>query len=166
MMSAETAVGNYPVEALETMDSILRETEAYQFFSQGGKFTKPVRECTNGVLDAIGDAAAQLSRDLMVHCIFVLTASGYSARMVSSDRPAAPIMALTRSPAVAGRMHLLWGVFPQIVKKEMSTRECMKYGETVLKNMKLAKKGDFVIMVSGLRDIGEKATAIMVHKVG
>ena len=166
MMSAETAVGNYPVEALETMDSILRETEAYQFFSQGGKFTKPVRECTNGVLDAIGDAAAQLSRDLMVHCIFVLTASGYSARMVSSDRPAAPIMALTRSPAVAGRMHLLWGVFPQIVKKEMSTRECMKYGETVLKNMKLAKKGDFVIMVSGLRDIGEKSTAIMVHKVG
>jgi pyruvate kinase len=166
MLSAETAVGNFPVEALETMDSILRETEAYQFFSQGGKFNKPVREGTNGVLDAIGDAAAQLSRDLMVHCILVLTTSGYSARMVSSDRPAAPIMALTRSPTVAGRMHLLWGVFPQIVKKEMSTRDCMRFGESVLKSMKLAKKGDFVIMVSGLRDIGEKATAIMVHKVG
>jgi pyruvate kinase len=166
MLSAETAVGNFPVEALETMDSILRETEAYQFFAQGGKFNKPAREGTNGVLDAIGDAAAQLSRDLMVHCILVLTTSGYSARMVSSDRPAAPIMALTRSPTVAGRMHLLWGVFPQIVKKEMSTRDCMRFGEAVLKSMKLAKKGDFVIMVSGLRDIGEKATAIMVHKVG
>jgi pyruvate kinase len=151
------------------MDSILRETEAYQFFSQGGKFNKPApaaHESKNGVLDAIGDAAAQLSRDLMVHCILVLTTSGYSARMVSSDRPAAPIMALTRSPTVAGRMHLLWGVFPQIVKKEMSTRDCMRFGESVLKSMKLAKKGDFVIMVSGLRDIGEKATAIMVHKVG
>ena len=169
MLSAETAVGNFPVEALETMDSILRETEAYQFFSQGGKFNKPApaaHESKNGVLDAIGDAAAQLSRDLMVHCILVLTTSGYSARMVSSDRPAAPIMALTRFPTVAGRMHLLWGVFPQIVKKEMSTRDCMRFGESVLKSMKLAKKGDFVIMVSGLRDIGEKATAIMVHKVG
>jgi Pyruvate kinase, alpha/beta domain. len=63
-------------------------------------------------------------------------------------------------------MHLLWGVYPQLVKKEMSIHECLRYGETVLKNMKLAKKGDFVIMVSGLRDIGAKATAIMVHKVG
>jgi pyruvate kinase len=167
MMSAETASGNYPMEAFETMDSILRETEAYQFFSQGGKFNKPaVDASTNGLLDAIGDAAAQLSRDLMVHCIFVLTASGYSARMVSSDRPAAPIMALTCSKTVARRMHLLWGVYPQLVKKEMSIHECLRYGETVLKNMKLAKKGDFVIMVSGLRDIGAKATAIMVHKVG
>ena len=169
MLSAETAVGNFPVEALETMDSILRETEAYQFFSQGGKFNKPApaaHESKNGVLDAIGDAAAQLSRDLMVHCILVLTTSGYSARMVSSDRPAAPIMALTRFPTVAGRMHLLLGVFPQIVKMEMSTRACMRFGESVLKSMKLAKKGDFVIMVSGLRDIGEKATAIIVHKVG
>jgi pyruvate kinase len=166
MMSAETASGNYPMEAFETMDSILRETEAYQFFSQGGKFNKPaVDASTNGLLDAIGDAAAQLSRDLMVHCIFVLTASGYSARMVSSDRPAAPIMALTHSETVAQRMHLLWGVYPQLVKKEMSIHDCLRYGETVLKNMKLAKKGDFVIMVSGLRDIGEKATAIMVHKV-
>jgi len=42
----------------------------------------------------------------------------------------------------------------------------MRFGESVLKSMKLAKKSDFVIMVSGLRDIGEKATAIMVHKVG
>ena len=166
MMSAETASGNYPIEAFETMDSILRETEAYQFFSQGGKFNKPVHESTNGLLDAIGDAAAQLSRDLMVHCIFVLTVSGYSARMVSSDRPAAPIMALTHSEAVARRMHLLWGVYPQLIKKKMSTHDYINYGETVLKNMHLAKKGDFVIMISGLRDIGAKATAIMVHRVG
>jgi len=71
--------------------------------------------------------------------------------MVSSDRPAAPIMALTRSPTVAGRMHLLWGVFPQIVKKEMSTRRLHRgSANPCSKSMKLAKKGDFVIHGFGL----------------
>jgi pyruvate kinase len=169
MMSAETASGKYPLETFETMDSILRETEAYQFFSQGGMFNKTVHETPKGandLLDAIGEATAQLSRDLMVHCIFVLTGSGYTARIVSSDRPAAPIMALTHSETVARRLHLLWGVYPHLVAKTMSTRDSLAYGERILLDMKLAKKNDFVIMISGLRDIGSKATAIMVHKVG
>jgi pyruvate kinase len=166
MLSAETASGNYPVETLETMDSILRETEGYQFFSQGGMFSTTAHDSACGLLDAIGKAGAQLSRDLMVHCIFVLTGSGYTARIVSSDRPAAPIIALTRSETVARRMLLFWGVYPYLVKKAMTTRDYLYYGEAVLVRKKLAKKGDFVIMISGLRDIGEKATAIMVHKVG
>jgi pyruvate kinase len=166
MMSAETASGKYPLETFETMDSILRETEAYQFFSQGGKFGTTVHDCANDLLDAIGEAAAQLSRDLMVHCIFVLTSSGYTARIVSSDRPAAPIMALTQSEETARRLNLLWGVYPYRVAKTMSTHESLAYGERLLLDMKLAKKDDFVIMISGLRDMGAKATAIMVHKIG
>jgi pyruvate kinase len=165
MMSAETASGKYPLETFATMDSILRETEAYQFFSRGGKFNNAVHDDNGNLLDAIGVAAAQLSRDLMVHCVFVLTASGYTARIVSSDRPAAPIMALTHNEAVARRLHLLWGVYPQLVKKNMSTHESLAFGERILLDMKLAKKDDFVIMISGLRDMGAKATAIMVHKI-
>jgi pyruvate kinase len=165
MMSAETASGKYPLEAFETMDSILRETEAYQFFSQGGMFNKTVHDKVSDVQDAIGDATAQLSRDLMVHCIFVLTASGDTARFVSSDRPAAPIMALTRSVTVSRRLHLLWGVYPYLVKKQMTTHEYISLGERIIKEKRLAKKGDFIIMISGLRDLGVKDTAIMVHKV-
>ena len=166
MMSAETASGKYPLETFATMDSILRETEAYQFFSQGGKFGSTAHGSANGLLDAIGEAAAQLSRDLMVHCVFVVTASGYTARIVSSDRPAAPIMAMTQSAETAGRMHLLWGVYPYCVKKNLSTHDYLAYGDRILKGMNLAKKNDFVIMISGLRDMGAKATAIMVHKIG
>jgi pyruvate kinase len=177
MMSAETASGKYPLETYMTMDSILRETEAYQFFSRGGMFGTAACESAragapwtslkrNGLLDAIGEATAQLSRDLMVHCVFVLTSSGYTARIVSSDRPAAPIMALTQSEETARRMHLLWGVYPFLAAGKKSTHEYLAYGERLLKDMKLAKKDDFVIMVSGLRDIGAKATAIMVNKIG
>ncbi len=166
MMSAETASGKYPIESLETMDSILRETEAYQFFAAGGRFGGPPHDCANNPLDSIGEAAAQLSRDLMVHCVFVLTASGYTARMVSSDRPSAPIMALTHSETIARRMILLWGVYPHCVRKSFSTQDHLSYGENILKKKHLAKKGDFVIMVSGLSDIGVQATAIMLHKIG
>jgi pyruvate kinase len=166
MLSAETASGKYPLETFVTMDSIVRETEAYQFFSQGGRFNATVHDGRDNLLDAIGVATAQLSRDLMVHCIFVLTASGYTARIVSSDRPAAPIMALTHDEAIARRMHLFWGVYPHTVPTTMSTHELLAYGERVLLAMKLAKKNDFVIMISGLQDIGAKATGIMVHKIG
>jgi len=166
MLSAETASGKYPIETLETMDSIVREAEGYQFFSQGGMFSKTVHESTSDLLDAIGEATAQLSRDLMVHCIFVLTQSGYTARTVSSDRPAAPILAFTPSPIVARRMILFWGVYPYLIKKNMTTHDSLVFGERELLRLNLAKRGDFVIMISGLRDIGAKATAIMVHKIG
>jgi pyruvate kinase len=166
MLSAETASGKYPLETFMTMDSILRETEAYQFFSQGGRFSTGVHDGSGNLLDAIGIAAAQLSRDLMVHCVFVLTVSGYTARIVSSDRPAAPIMALTHDEKTVRRMHLLWGVYPFLVAETMSTHESLMFGERLLLDMKLAKKDDFVIMISGLRDVGAKATAVMVHKIG
>ncbi|HMD68762.1 MAG TPA: pyruvate kinase [Chitinivibrionales bacterium] len=166
MMSAETAAGEFPLESFATMNSILRETEAYQFFSRGGRFGGYFHGRASGLLDAIGEATAQLSRDLMVHCIFVLTVSGYTARIVSSDRPAAPVIAFTHSEKVARRMHLLWGVYPHCVKKSLSTQEHLTIGERILREKRLAKKGDFVIMISGLKDIGTKATAIMLHRVG
>jgi len=165
MLSGETAVGKYPIEAVEIMDSILRETEAYQFFSQHGKFNKPAISQTNDLMDAIGDATSQLSRDLMVHCIFVFTESGYTARMISSDRPAAPVLAITPLKKIAGRMRILWGVYPVFINKKLNTSQYLMYGEKLIKKIKLAKKGDYVMMVSGLADIGKKITAIMVHKI-
>ena len=166
MMSAETASGKYPLEALATMDSILRETEAYSFFANSGTFGKPVHERTGGLSSAVGSAAAQLSRDLMARCIFTLTTSGYTGRMISSDRPAAPILAFTPSETVARRMHLLWGVYPFIAEKGLSVRDVIARGEKLVKMMKLAKKGDFVLAISGLRGLGGKDAALTLHRVG
>jgi len=165
MMSAETASGKFPVEALETMDSILRETEAFQFFSKGGRFCDNQRECTNELYDAIGESAAQLSRDLMARSVFVLTESGYTARMVSADRPAAPIIALTYSKTIARRMCLYWGVYPRFVAKPMSTPGILAYCERILRDLKLAKKKDYVILITEIRDITVKTVAIMVHTI-
>lgn len=165
MLSAETATGKYPLETFETMDSILRETEAYQFFSSGGKFKQTVNEEKNDLQTALSLATAQLSADLMVRVIFVITRSGYTARIVSSDRPAAPIIALTQSQNVARKLNLLWGVYPHLSHKEFTLNEYLKYGENLIKKMKLAKKGDFLIMLSGLMDKNITTNSIVIHKI-
>ena len=166
MMSAETASGKYPGESLEMMDSILRETEAYRFFSRGGAFGEKTLEPAQGLSAAVGVAAAQLSRDLAARCVFTLTTSGYTARMISADRPAAPILAFTPSEAVARRMHLLWGVYPFPGGKRLSVKDCLALGQRTAKRLGLAKKGEIVLAISGLRGVGGKDAAVTVHKIG
>lgn len=166
MLSAETASGKYPFEAFDMMDSILRETEAYQFFTEGGEFRKARVQCTNAVEDALGVATAQLSRDLWVRSIFVLTRSGATARFISSDRPAAPIMAMTPFITVARRLNLLWGVYPHTVsKKNVDIDEYLRLGENIIKKYKLAVKGDYVLMLSGLGDRNLSTNTVVVHQV-
>ncbi|MBI5201432.1 MAG: pyruvate kinase [Elusimicrobia bacterium] len=165
MMSAETASGRYPAESLETMDSILRETEAYRFFSKGGEFGADVHKPAETLSAAIGAAAAQLSRDLMARCMITLTASGYTARMISADRPAAPILAFTPSEAVARRLHLLWGVYPFPSGKRLSVEQCLALGLRTAKRLDLVKKGEYVLAISGLRGVGGKDAAVTVRRL-
>jgi pyruvate kinase len=165
MLSGETAVGKYPIETFGTMDSILRETEAYQFFSSCGNFGKATIFSGNLLLDAMGVATAQLSRDLKVRSIFVLTKTGTTARIISSDRPSAPILAFTHSAQVARRMQLFWGVCPHVLTKTWSPETCLDEGESIIKKKRLARSGDFVIMISGLGRKSGGANTIMMHQV-
>jgi pyruvate kinase len=164
MMSAETASGKYPLESLQTMDAILRETEAYQFFANGGRFRKAGQDVDREGT-ALGNAAAQLSRDLMVRSVFVITESGYTARMVSSDRPAAPILAFTPSQRVARSLQLLWGVYPFVVHKGMKAEECLAHGVKILKKLKLATSGNHVLMVSIAAQGRNGISSVVVHRI-
>lgn len=167
MLSGETAVGKYPAEALATMDAILRETESYRFFSQNGMFRDPLHHRDDGgVQDAISAAIAQLSRDLMVRCIVVETRTGRTAFVVSSDRPSAPVIALTPSDRVLRRLQLLWGVVPRRINgSRFEVGKSISFAESFMKGLRLAKAGDTLIMVRG---IGYKRTdiqSITVHQL-
>jgi pyruvate kinase len=163
MLSAETASGKNPVQALCSMDEILRETEAYQFFALGGRFGSVLPDRSSQLHEALGTATAQLSRDLSVHCVFALTYSGYTARMISAQRPAAPILAATRSVRVMQKMNLLWGVVPLQVHRHLSALEYKKWGEGVVRKMKLGKKGDYLIFLTGTT--GTVTDTILLHKI-
>lgn len=167
MLSGETAAGKYPAEALATMDEILRETESYRFFSRNGLFRDPVLHRDGGVQDAVSAAIAQLSRDLMVRCVVVETRTGRTAFVVSSDRPSAPIIALTPSDRVLRKLTLLWGVVPIRVSggRFFEVGRSIAIAESFMKKLRLAKGGDYLVMVRG---IGYKKTdiqSITVHQM-
>jgi pyruvate kinase len=165
MLSAETAAGKYPVETLTMMDSILRETETHEFFASGGQFKKYPDEKKNFVFNAIGTATAQLSRDLMIRCVFVRTQSGFTARFVSSERPAAPIIVFTDSEKVATKLMLYWGVYPQVLDHKVDYNDFILLGEKTIKNLKLAKKGDFILIISGLGGQNIATNTIVIHRI-
>jgi len=166
MLSGETASGKYPVEALAMMDAILRETESYRFFSRGGHFRDPLPHRGGGVQDAVSASIAQLSRDLMVRCIVVETRTGRTAFVISSDRPSSPIIVLTPSEQVLRRLQLLWGVVPYLMGgNRFQVDKSLAFTESLMKRLKLAKSGDYQLMVRG---IGYKKTdiqSITVHQM-
>ena len=165
MLSAETASGRYPVQALQMMDSILRQTEAYQFFTHGGMFRDVSFRNGDTSQNAVSAAIAQLSRDLRVRCIIVPTRSGSAAYMVSSDRPSSPVIALTSSEKVLKRLLLIWGVHPYYTDSKYDIRESLAYAEAFMKRLKLAGRGDYLLIVTKTRIKKTDNRSITVHKI-
>lgn len=163
MLSAETASGKYPVKCLSIMDTVLRETEAYQFFNLGGRFSKAGQDQKSKLQGILGIAVSQLSRDLMVRSVFVQTKSGDAARIISSNRPAAPIFAVTHSKRVQRCINLLWGVNPLLISGNISHCKLIKLAEDTIKKLSLGKKGDYIILLSGFSKDRYSAYSIKIH---
>ena len=164
MLSAETAAGKYPVEAVTIMDSVLAEVEAYQWAH--GRFSlKDISVRKEELQNALSIATGQLSRDLKVRCIVVLTRSGRTGRIVSSDKPAARVFALSVDPKVVRRLNLMWGVVPFRMKRELKFSEYVGYAEKLVKSQKIGRKGDHILILSGLTDKSPVTNSIVVHKL-
>ena len=149
MLSAETATGAYPVDAVRMMDRIARQTEAYLW--KTGAYgnistTKPVPPLS--IWDAISETTAQLARDLMVRAVLVLSRSGVSAATMSSARPAAPVVAITGLPHICRRMTLLWSVIP-VLRDDADKLEPNELARSVARDLQLANKGEYVLLVRG-----------------
>jgi pyruvate kinase len=118
MLSAETASGAYPVQAVAMMDRVARQTESWQWLEGAfGSITAGQQEATPPLplREAVARSTAQLSRDLKVRAVAVHTLDGTSGAVVSATRPAAPVVALTPDAALCRRLNLLWGVVPRQV---------------------------------------------------
>jgi len=150
MLSAETASGSFPVKAVETMDRVARRTEAY-LWKQGafgsildGKEPSP----PIAIPSAVTRATSQLSRDLMVRAIFVISRTGLTARLVSSARPAAPVVAVSPDERAVRAMHLLWGVVPTRVEST-DLEHPEELARTLVERFDLADAGQCILRVSG-----------------
>jgi len=152
MLSGETSVGKYPVEAVKTMGRVILKTEG-----RGGLFKArlPVPEPVLGKEPdrssfAVADAAVRAARDVRAGCIVAFTRSGYTAGLLAKFRPGLPIVAFTSDPAIMNRMKFYWGVVPLYMKHLDNTDAMMGEVERTLVATRYAKRGEDVVITASL----------------
>ena len=143
MLSNETAVGDYPVEAVETMATIARRIE------RDYPLKAIESHLPSTIPNAISAAVSNIARQLEAGAIIPLTKSGSTARNVSKFRPPTPILATTTERSVARRLQLVWGVTPILVKKDERTAKTFSLAVQIAQEMGILKQGDLVVQTAG-----------------
>jgi len=148
MLSEETAVGSYPVEAVSMMAQIALEAEATlpyeEILTNKGKDLQPQTD------DAISYAACHTARQLGAAAIIAFTSSGSTARRVAKYRPSVPILAITPSQAIQRQMSLSWGVRAFQIPEPSKIAVLFTRGAKVAKKTGLAQDGDLVVITGGV----------------
>jgi pyruvate kinase len=163
MLSAETASGRYPREAVAMMSRIVIEAE-----SNMGEFTQPRRRRDNhglSVAETICESIAHAAEDLPMGAIAVFTESGNTARMISKFRPQAPIYAFTHVASVVQRANLFWGVHPIRCGHAPSTDEMVKVAEKELLARGVLKPGAVLGVVAGTQQASGSTNFMRLHTV-
>jgi len=165
MLSEETAVGNYPVDAVEVMAKICLATE--KKLCKPGSYRKLPGHRRHLVPDAVAAAACMLARHLQATALVVPTRTGSTAAKIGACRPSAPIVAIGTHMEAVGRMTLIWGVIP-IYGDELLTHESMLMeAERRAEAAGLVKKGDKLVITAGFPVGGPGSTnTVTVKTVG
>jgi pyruvate kinase len=153
MLSGETAVGAYPVAAVQVMARIAAEAE---------------RECPEGPRDphdgyptlahAVASAAHTLAREAHASLIAVFTRTGASAQLISKERPDVPIVGYTPFDVVYRRLALWWGVIPRHSELKGSTEELIAWVDAQVRNEQIARPGDEIVIMGGMPIAGRART--------
>ncbi|WP_234554109.1 pyruvate kinase [Thermus caliditerrae] len=148
MLSAETAAGAYPVEAVAMMARIARSVEASPEFAQKLSVLRPAPTPTTQ--DAIAQAAEDIVEAVEAKAIVVFTATGSSARRIARTRPKVPILALTPSLEVVRQLALVWGVWPHLAPDPQDTDDMVRIALEKAKACGLAQVGERVVIAAGV----------------
>jgi pyruvate kinase len=162
MLSGETSVGEFAIEAVETMARIIQKTE------EGGlDRIRPIINSPRTKGGAITKAATEVGAIVEAKYLVAFTQSGDSARRMSRLRSPIPILALTPEVGTYNRLALTWGVEPMITEMVKHTDDMVKLVDTVLIQSGRAKKGENVMIVAGSPPgIPGSTNAMRVHIVG
>jgi pyruvate kinase len=162
MLSGETSVGDFAIEAVETMARIIQKTE------EGGlDRIRPIINSPRTKGGAITKAATEVGAIVEAKYLVAFTQSGDSARRMSRLRSPIPILALTPDVGTYNRLALTWGVEPMITEMVKHTDDMVKLVDTVLIQSGRAKKGENVMIVAGSPPgIPGSTNAMRVHIVG
>jgi pyruvate kinase len=155
MLSAESATGRYPREAVEMMDRIIKSTEQHKMYRSIVEATQPGEEQTPP--HAVATAAADLASAIHATAIVAYTSSGTTAARVARKRPSLPILAITPNPEVSRRLCLLWGAHSVLSEDVHSYEEMVERATAFTVEEEFARARDLLVVVAGI-PFGEAGT--------
>ena len=162
MLSGETASGQYPAEAVQTMARIALRTE--QDLDYGALLQRSALYDNITTTAAISHASAQIAHELGAAAIIAVTHSGYTARMISKYRPGTPVIAVTPCEKTARQAQLLWGVAPLAAQIDLGADQLVDNSVHSALAASLIKPGDLVVVTAGIPTGSQGSTnMIRVH---
>ncbi len=167
MLSGETAVGEYPVEAVKIMRSIAENVEA-SGLCKYNTFIPPDSYICSEDSQIIANAAIRMLEQTNIWAVIAFTRSGFTARLISKAKPGVPVIAISDNRAVCDRLNLLWGVFPYYMEFGSNfTEEFLRELDDFLVQNTFIKNGDKVIVTGGMPCMAAGTTNfVRIHEVG
>jgi pyruvate kinase len=162
MLSAESAAGKYPREAVAMMDSIGRSVEADPMWQARLHFTETPAEPTTA--DALSESGAQIARIVNAKTMICYTSSGSTARRIARERPTVPILAMSASQKTARQMALLWGVHAVHTRDVEDFEEMVEKAKRMALRHGLAHGNERVVMMAGI-PFGTAGSTNVLHVV-
>lgn len=163
MLSGETANGDYPVEAVQTMNKIAQRIESSLHYRK--MFVKKGVERKDSTTDAIAHATVQLAYELKAGAIITPTESGYTTKIVSKYRPEAAIVAYAPNEKVARHLNLRWGVYSVQGRAWTDVQEMISTATSSAVRYGYVKRGDLTIITSGIKFGEGNTSSIRVHRI-
>ncbi len=148
MLSEETSIGQYPLEAIKMMVKIILEAETV--LPHDNVYNEPHCDFLSEVNDATARAACDIACQINAKAIVALTAGGTTALRVAKHRPAQPILAVTLSEITMRRLNLVWGTYPLVKTSPNTLEEWESIARAVTVEAGLAKTGDVIVVTAGL----------------
>ena len=164
MLSGETAMGKYPVKAVETMAILAIRAEAS--LREYGYLQKIRPNPSSRVTEAIAQSAVSMAHNLGSSAIFSLTDTGFTSRLVSKHRPECPILAIMRSKLVARRLAMNWGVTPIRYDGGGDDEAKLRYALDEARRLGFVAVGDTVVVTSGYQQTAGGTDLIRIITVG
>ncbi|MEA5508338.1 pyruvate kinase [Crocosphaera sp. UHCC 0190] len=161
MLSGESAVGDYPIKAVEMLAKIAKEVEKDLHFPNLPPSDKDETR-------ALSEALNVIDKTLDLRYIVTFTTSGYTALIASKERPSVPVIAITPHVKVYHRLNLIWGVIPMLINDQVdSFEELVNQAENCLIQKDLVLPGDKILIMAGIPTKKAKGTNFLkIHTIG
>ena len=163
MLSEETAIGDYPVEAVRVMDRIARVTEPHLRYGEM-VFTR-VEEHEHDIAETVAQVAVAACYRLGLKAIVCPTSSGRTARLISAHRPRVPVLAVSQRLDTVRRMNLLFGISSTQAENWTSIRKLLDDCATIARERGIAESGELVAITAGLPAQGVGTNLFEIHRV-